>query len=120
MTKKISVTHRLRSATFLSFILLFITMAIGSVYAAPGSSPEGLDPVAAKMEMIRTHVQKNGNQDPEMADRLRQLEEKFRAGASLKEGCQFCHADKVTGHRPAMPSRPAHSGPSRWGGEDER
>jgi len=104
----------------LSFILLFIFMTIGPICADPGSNPEETDQVDVKMAMIRTHVHKDGNLDSETAEQLRQLEEKLRAGVSLKECCQHCHADKVAGHRPSMPSRPAHSGPSRWEGEDER
>jgi len=120
MTKRIAVNHRLRLSMFLFFLVLLIFSTIGLAYADSGLSPDGMDQVAVKMAMIRTHVQKNGNLDPETADQLRQLEEKLRAGSSLKECCQFCHTDKIAGRRPSMPSSPGHSGPSRWVGEDER
>ena len=70
--------------------------------------------------MLRTHVQKDGNMHPEIHNKLKQLEKKLGAGVSLKECCQYCHADKVASHRSLAPPSPCLSGASRWGGEDER
>jgi hypothetical protein len=93
--KKISANYLLRLSTFLSSLSLFISLTIGPIYADSGSNPDEMDQIGVKIEMIRTHMQKDGNMHPEMDNKLKQLEEALGAGVSLKECCQYCHADKV-------------------------
>jgi hypothetical protein len=120
MTKKISANYLLSLSTLLSSLSLFISLTIWPIYADSGSKPDEMDQIGVKIEMIRAHVQKYGNVHPEMNNKLRQLKKKFSAGVSLKECCQYCHADKVASHGSLVPPSPGLSGASRGGGEDER
>jgi hypothetical protein len=95
MTKKISANYLLMLSTFLSSLLLFISLTIGPVYADSGSNPDEMDQIGVEIEIIRTHMQKDGNMHPEMDNKLKQLEEKLSAGVSFNECCQYCHVDKV-------------------------
>jgi hypothetical protein len=95
MTKKISANYLLMLSTFLSSLLLFISLTIGPVYADSGSNPDEMDQIGVEVEIIRTHMQKGGNMHPKMDNKLKQLKEALGAGLSFKECCQCCHADKV-------------------------
>jgi hypothetical protein len=120
MTKKISANYLLSLSTLLSSLLLFISLTIWPIYADSGSNPDEMDQIGVEIEMIRAHMQKDGNMHPDMDNKLRQLKKKFSAGVSLKQCCQYCHADKVSSHGSLAPPSPRLSGASRGGGEDER
>lgn len=105
MQKTILANHFFKLSKYLFSLLLLVSLTTGLGCTDSGSNSDEMamtdntdvtiDNTNVTIEMIRAHVERVGDMDPDIYSKLWQLEDKLSTGMSFQDLCAHCHTDKT-------------------------